>query len=166
MPWQNLTRTIRTGRTAYFEIENDTDPKHGPFFLHMDWDIPVPQEEPQVFLISPDNPHLDVIAGWVETAYEIDEQLEHQIQMCRTFLTGARHATFVDKHWPELVPFIGDAARRTPLREGDSPSAATAWQVAIADKVRITDTLAKCALLPDHKCMAWVAFDTDDVEAL
>jgi hypothetical protein len=163
MRWQNLSRTIRTGRTAYFEIENDTDPKHGPFYLHMDWDIPVPQEEPQVFLIAQDNPYLDELTKWVTDAYAIDEELEQQIHLCRTFLTGVKHPTFVEKYWPDLMPFIGEESRRlaTPIK----PSPVKSWQVSATDKAWITDTLAKCALLPDHKCMAWVAFDVDETGA-
>lgn len=160
MRWQNLSRTIRTGRTAYFEIENDQDPKHGPFYLHMDWDVPVPQEEAEVYLISPENPHLADISKWVADAYEIDDQLEQQIHLCRTFLTGVKHPTFVEKYWPDLVPFIGEEARR--MAEPIKPSPVKSWQVSAADKAWVTDTLAKCALLPDHKVMAWVAFDVDD----
>ena len=108
MRFQNLARTVNLDRTAYFELEDCTDPENGPFWLDLGRNVPSPSDMAEVFLIDRENPHYLPIELWVVDAYDLHTELENQTHVLHNFLKGVRHISWVKNHWPEVVPFLGE----------------------------------------------------------
>jgi hypothetical protein len=158
-PWDNLLTTVNLGKYAHFSIEGHTD--NETFWVcHPEGDeLPAPADVSVTLTFSRHNPYFDTVNVWVAKALELHVDLAQMHDSARGFIMRAKHPVHVARYWPELHAFVAAAvpelAARSLALEAPSNTLALPGKRA---RDEITDALAKCSLLPEVECQAWVQF--------
>ena len=154
--WQNLAKALNVEPVAHFHIEG-RDATHETFWVKNDLPIPAPKDLSETLLYAKSNPYFDVVNHWVTEALDTHDLIDGVLEQLRGFINSAKHPTHVEKHWPQLMPFIGELPE-SALRHVEKISVKGLELPIKRNRDEITDLLATCSLLPDVDTLAWVKF--------
>jgi hypothetical protein len=153
--WRNLREAIRWEQWVQFKIDACGDKVlfwiRDPQTIHH----PTPVGNDERFDIHPVRPHYGAIAEWAEGAAELDVWLENAHMYLNRVLKTMKHPMWVERFWPELVPFVGSMPE--VLIKGMREPRPTSLSLDAALQDEIQNKLTMCALLPkDQQLHAWV----------
>lgn len=158
--WLNLGKSIEWGRLVNFELEG-MDPEYS-FWIKTDEMYPVPKDISDPFILYESNKYRPPVEDWVRACFELHDDMESTADRLTQFLSRAKHPQWVKKYWPELLPFIGDVNKiSAEYIEPDPRCMFTARVEESRNRREVENMLAKCAMLDDFECTAWVAHDID-----
>lgn len=157
-PWDNLTRCLNTAEIAHFNVEGRGE--HETFWVrHPKGELlPAPSDASVTLTFDKHNPHFDAVSKWIDTALGVQAELAAADDIGCRFLQAAMHPRHVENYWPELYPFVAanlEGRVRVPL-----PKINTRVLELPIKRTRdeIVELLAKCSLLPEAPCQAWVQY--------
>lgn len=153
--WRNLRDAIRWERWVQFKVDADGDKV---LFWVLDpsgVEHPTPLASDEGFDIHPGHPRQQAIAQWAEGAAELDRWIENAHLYLNRTLKTMKHPTWVERFWPELVPYVGTLPE--VLVKGMREPRPTSLQLDAALQDEIQNKLTMAALLPkDQEQLAWV----------
>lgn len=160
--WSNLASCMNTSPIAHFSVEGRGE--HETFWVKHPAGVPLPSPSDVSATLSFDrnNPHFRVVSAWLTTALEMQFELLSVQERATNFIRVAKHPEHVEHYWPELYALVGaflegrvkDPAPNINTRALEIPI--------IRVREEITTTLAKCSLLPDIPCHAWVQYPREE----
>lgn len=157
VPWANLLASVNMGKYAHFCVTGRGESE--TFWVtHPDGEnLPTPADVSTTMLFDDSNPHFKLVSSWLDVALEIQGDMAMIYDKAGEFLMRAKHPVHVEEYWPELFTFVASAVPDRTAQAIWKHSSALALPIKrVRDEV--TDVLAKCSLLPEKPCVAWVQF--------
>lgn len=155
--WANIDKCLARDRSVTVELKGEA----GHAFWMKFHNLVVAPNAGESLVLSEQNVHYTAIKKWWDEATNIHTEIGEYEALLWRFFSRADHPLLVEKHWPELLPFVDYELSYSHVARINLDKRRIVPKPSDEICDAIITTLAGSTLLVAYECTAWVDYEAE-----